>query len=33
MCSDLVIAIELISDDCVAKWRNLIGPTNSLDAK
>lgn len=28
MSSDFVVAMELVSDDCIAKWRGLIGPTN-----
>lgn len=31
--SDVVTGIELISENAVAKWRNLIGPTNALQAK
>lgn len=31
--SDLVVGLELVADDCVTKWRNFIGPTNSLVAK
>jgi nucleoside-diphosphate kinase len=31
--SDLVVGLELVSEDCVNKWKNLLGPTDSLSAK
>ena len=31
--SDVVTGIEIINEGAVDKWRNLIGPTNSLEAK
>jgi nucleoside-diphosphate kinase len=31
--SDVVTGMELINEGAVDKWRNLIGPTNSLEAK
>ena len=33
MSSDLVVAMELVSDNCVAKWRQLLGPTSPQQAK
>lgn len=33
MSSDLVVGLELVSDNCVAKWRELLGPTNPQQAK
>ncbi len=33
MTSDLVIGMELISDNCVKKWRDLLGPTDVQKAK
>lgn len=33
MSSDLVVGLELVAENCVAKWRKLLGPTNSLQAK
>jgi len=33
MSSDFIVALELVSDDAIKKWRELIGPTNSLTAK
>ena len=31
--SDVVVAIELIGENAVAHWRELIGPTNSIEAR
>eukprot|EP00164_Ancoracysta_twista_P003156 GFYU01004209.1.p1 GENE.GFYU01004209.1~~GFYU01004209.1.p1 ORF type:complete len:375 (+),score=109.27 GFYU01004209.1:164-1288(+) len=31
--SDCAIALELVADDCIQKWRNLIGPTNTEKAR
>jgi nucleoside-diphosphate kinase len=33
MTSDVIIALELVADDAVKKWRTLIGPTNSEKAR
>lgn len=33
MVSDVVIGMELVADDAVAKWRAFIGPTNTERAK
>jgi len=33
MTSGLVVGMELIADNCIKKWRNFIGPTNSIEAK
>jgi len=33
MTSDVIIALELVADDAVNKWRKLIGPTNSEKAR
>jgi nucleoside-diphosphate kinase len=33
MSSDKIVALELVSNDAVAKWRAVIGPTNCEDAK
>ena len=33
MSSDLVVGLELVADDCVNKWRKLLGPTNPVNAK
>jgi nucleoside-diphosphate kinase len=33
MSSDLVVGLELVAEDCVNKWRTLLGPTNSTIAK
>jgi nucleoside diphosphate kinase len=33
MSSDFVLALELIAEDVIKKWRDFIGPTNSLTAK
>jgi nucleoside-diphosphate kinase len=33
MTSDLVVGLELIADNCVKKWRDLIGPTDVSKAK
>ena len=33
MQSDVVTGMELVKEDAVNSFRNLIGPTNSLDAK
>ena len=30
MTSDFVVGMELVADNAILKWRNLIGPTNSL---
>ena len=29
MSSDFIVALELIAEDGIKKWRELIGPTNS----
>ena len=31
--SDVVVGMELIADNAIDKWRQLIGPTNTLKAK
>lgn len=31
--SDVITGIELVGEDSIAKWRAVIGPTNSLNAK
>ncbi len=33
MSSDLVVGLELVADDCITKWRRLIGPTKPKEAK
>ncbi len=33
MSSEVVVAMELIADDAVAKWRQLLGPTEPAKAK
>lgn len=33
MSSDVIVALELVADDAVNKWRTLIGPTNTEKAK
>ena len=33
MVSDVCIGLELVAPDAVTKWRQVIGPTNSLNAK
>jgi nucleoside-diphosphate kinase len=33
MTSDVCIGMELVSDNAVKKWRDVIGPTNSTVAK
>ena len=33
MSSDLVVGLELVADNCVAKWRQLLGPTSPSQAK
>lgn len=33
MSSDLVVGLELIADDCISKWRSLLGPTDSQTAR
>ena len=33
MSSDVSVGMELVADSAVEKWRNLIGPTNSLTAR
>ena len=33
MSSDVCIGTELIADNAIAKWRQLIGPTNTQKAK
>ena len=33
MTSDVVTGLELVAENAVEKWRQLIGPTNSLLAK
>jgi len=30
---DVVVGMELVSDNAVGKWREYIGPTNTLVAK
>jgi nucleoside-diphosphate kinase len=31
--SDFVVGMELVSDDCIKKWRQLLGPTNCQIAR
>ena len=31
--SDVVVGMELVAEDAVGKWRELIGPTNTQNAK
>lgn len=31
--SDVVVGMELVAEDAVAKWRDLIGPNNTANAK
>lgn len=33
MTSDVCVGLELVANDAVAKWREVIGPTNSTAAK
>lgn len=33
MSSDLVVGLELVAEDSVAKWRKLLGPTDPKKAK
>lgn len=33
MTSDFAVGMELICPDAITKWRKLIGPTNSQQAK
>jgi nucleoside-diphosphate kinase len=33
MTSDVCIGMELVSDNAVKKWRDVIGPTNTAVAK
>jgi nucleoside-diphosphate kinase len=33
MCSDVAVGMELVAGDAVAKWREVIGPTNTANAK
>lgn len=33
MTSDFIVGMELVGSDAIAKWRSLIGPTNSNVAK
>jgi nucleoside diphosphate kinase len=33
MTSDFAVGMELVAPDAIKKWRNFIGPTNSLKAK
>lgn len=33
MSSDLAVGLELVADNAVEKWRELIGPTNSITAR
>lgn len=33
MCSDLVIGMELIADNCIRKWRDLLGATDPNKAR
>ena len=28
ICSDFVVGLELISDDCINRFKTLVGPTN-----
>lgn len=28
MSSDFIVGMELVAENCILKWRNLIGPTN-----
>ena len=33
MCSDLIVGLELINDDCITRWAKLMGPENPKSAK
>lgn len=33
MSSDLIVGMELVGENAIKKWRQLLGPTNSLVAK
>lgn len=33
MSSDLVVGMELVAEDAIAKWRKLLGPTDPRVAK
>ncbi len=33
MCEDLVVGLELVADNCVTKWRELLGSTDSNQAR
>jgi nucleoside-diphosphate kinase len=33
MTSDFVVGLELVANDAISKWRQVIGPTNSVKAK
>ena len=33
MSSDLIVGLELVAENAVQKWRNLIGPTKIPEAK
>ena len=33
ICSDVVVGMELVAEDAVLKWRDLIGPTDTANAK
>lgn len=33
MSSDLVVGMELVSEDSIAKWRKLLGPTDPKTAR
>ncbi len=30
MSSDLIVGIELVGDNSIRRWRELLGPTNTL---
>lgn len=33
MSSDFVVGLELVGDNAIKRWRELLGPTNSLIAR
>lgn len=33
MSSDFVVGMQLVADNCVNKWRQLIGPTSPQSAR
>eukprot|EP00331_Platyophrya_macrostoma_P015880 CAMPEP_0176472858 /NCGR_PEP_ID=MMETSP0127-20121128/41985_1 /TAXON_ID=938130 /ORGANISM="Platyophrya macrostoma, Strain WH" /LENGTH=280 /DNA_ID=CAMNT_0017867791 /DNA_START=41 /DNA_END=879 /DNA_ORIENTATION=- len=33
ICSDFVVGLELVAEDCISRWRSLIGPTNCQVAR